>query len=379
MAIGIGIGLRIGKSGNNGLLLSIKNKLLFLGYYSQISEGKMSNILGSDWLTVSGSVGSESYQCPNTSLYIAADTDYIWFKTDSSQRFTTTSELVEYDFSRTFVKYQDNTPYSLQVIAIAKSGETFSETEMNAIRDYFHLSIWWDNTLSSYGNLKGNRGIGRSVFTPESVAPNMPTGLTLSLISGGVMVDWTDTNAATAQTEIWSKIDAGSYVLSYTIANGVATKNDLRTPYDLITYKIRALKNGLYSAFTTEASIAMLGVEKISNGGFDSDTLWVKGDGYTIAGGLLNCNASNYALTHQACGLVLNETYKIELDLTRTSGLLTMQLGAVQSSGNYGVTGKVTWTVKYTKSGGNNRLYLVANSTLVGSIDNITVKKILMP
>lgn len=150
------------------LLPSLKSKLLFYGLYSEIADGKMPNKVGSDWLTVSGVAGSETYQCPNTASYIAADTDFIWFKTDATQRTTTTAELVGYDLQRTPIKYDDATPYQVREIAIIKSGETLTEAERNNLFKMFWLPVFWDNALNAFGHVKENR-IGQNLWTPEYV------------------------------------------------------------------------------------------------------------------------------------------------------------------------------------------------------------------
>jgi len=146
-------------------------EVLFYGLVSEISGGQMPNKVtgATDYLTVAGSAGSETYQTPNTASYIAADTDYIWFKTDASQRTTTTAELIGYDFPRTIVKYADSPPYAIESIMILKAGETLSTSKENAMRDAFDLSIWWSNVLSTHGNVKDNRGIGQSIWTPETI------------------------------------------------------------------------------------------------------------------------------------------------------------------------------------------------------------------
>jgi hypothetical protein len=138
-----------------------QSEVLFIGLYSDISGGQMPNRKSgsSDYLTVAGAVGSETYQCPNTAPYIAADTDYIWFKTDVSQRTTTTAELIGYDFTRTIVKYANASPHAIEAIMILSS-----DYVTDKMRDDFMLSIWWDNTLSAHGNLKGNRGSEQSVW-----------------------------------------------------------------------------------------------------------------------------------------------------------------------------------------------------------------------
>lgn len=161
------------------LLPSLKAKLLFYGKYSEISDGKMPNKLGSDWLTVTGSYGLETYKAPNTAPYIDADTDFIWFKTDETQRTTTTAELVSYDLQRTPVKYDNNTPYALREIAIIKAGETLTSTERDNLFSFFWLSILWDDSLNAFGHVKGNR-ITQNPFLQQEIV-TYTTGLVTEL------------------------------------------------------------------------------------------------------------------------------------------------------------------------------------------------------
>lgn len=167
-----GIGLSLGRKfiGNPATSWNIhwprQTGVLFFGLYSEISGGQMPNKIpgATDFLTVAGSAGSETYQAPNTASYQSADTDYIWFKTDVSQRTTTTAELIGYDFTRTIIKYANSSPYAIEAIMILSS-----DVDTAKMRDDFDLSIWWSDVLSAHGNVKGNRGVGKSVWTAESV------------------------------------------------------------------------------------------------------------------------------------------------------------------------------------------------------------------
>ena len=162
-------------SGDGGNSLSrywtpqkISSKVLFWGKISDIAGGQMPNkITGStDFFTVAGS--PYTFQCPNTAAYIAADTDYIWFKTDASQRTTTTAELIGYDLQRTPVKYLDVAPNTLEEIVILKAGEVLTATELNNLHAYMHLSMFWGGVENDYGYLKDNR-TGQQLWTPEAV------------------------------------------------------------------------------------------------------------------------------------------------------------------------------------------------------------------
>jgi len=134
--------------------------LLFYGQMSNMSGGELPNEMdgATDSLTVGGTEGAYTFQCPNTAAYIAADTDYIWFKSvDSAQRTPTESNMVSYDLQRTPVKYDDGSPYTIRWIAILKAGITLTATERNSLFKSFELPILWDNDLNAYGHIKDNR------------------------------------------------------------------------------------------------------------------------------------------------------------------------------------------------------------------------------
>jgi uncharacterized protein (TIGR02145 family) len=210
----------------------------------------------SDYLTVSGSAGSETYQCPDTPAYIAADTDYIWFKTDETPRTTTTAELIGWDLQRTPVKYLDNSPNSIQWIAIRKSGAEGNMTtdEMNIMHTQFRLPIMWDGTWSDQGFEKSNRPLEEQyLWVPEVDAPTAPTNLVTTLLSNiSIKLDW-DANAT---TEDGYKIersltDENNYAVVETTAPSVDTWTDTTCiPGSKYYYRVRAFKSSTYSDYT---------------------------------------------------------------------------------------------------------------------------------
>jgi hypothetical protein len=167
MGTGIGIGIGIGIAGGQGLSYwRNQSEVLFFAETKNIADGKLYNQKSgaTDYLTVGGSAGTYTFQCPDTAAYIAADTDKIWFKTDETPRTTTEAELIGYDFTRTIVKYEDVSDYSIQEIMILSS-----DLDTAKMRNDFHLSMWWDDTLSIYGYIKGNRAGEKSDWNPEAV------------------------------------------------------------------------------------------------------------------------------------------------------------------------------------------------------------------
>jgi len=143
-----------------------QSEVLFFGEISKITDGKLYNQKtgATDYLTVTGVAGSYTFQCPNTAPYIAADTDYIWFKTNEAQRTPTEAELIGYDFTRTIVKYQDNVPNHIETIMILSS-----DYDTGRMRNDFRLSIWWSGVSSLYGYTKSNRTGEKSEWTPEVI------------------------------------------------------------------------------------------------------------------------------------------------------------------------------------------------------------------
>lgn len=167
-----GFGFGFGFSPHGALLNQWGNPdlVLFYGLYSEISGGQMPNKVtgATDYLTVAGSAGSETYQAPDAAPYKTADSDKVWFTGADVQRTVTTAELVGYDFGRTIIKYSNTTPYLIESILILKDGVTLDATTLNKLRDDFSLSIWWNNALSFHGAIKQNRGIGQSIWTPNN-------------------------------------------------------------------------------------------------------------------------------------------------------------------------------------------------------------------
>ena len=157
--LGYGLGLRNQLAFGRGLPYTIKNKLLFLGNYSAIADGKMPNTLGSDWITVAGVSGSETYTCPNTASYIAADADYVWFDNSAVIKSPTTEILIGANFQRTLIKYSDFSDGKVDVLAIMKAGSVFDEHELIVVHNYFKLSLFWSGLLHPNGHLKYNRMI----------------------------------------------------------------------------------------------------------------------------------------------------------------------------------------------------------------------------
>jgi len=138
----------------------------FYELWKVTGSGTMVGLIKGDSLTITGSGLNAIYAVPDTAAYKTIDTDYVFHKSDGSVSTACDgNRLIAYDFPRVIVYYLDVSPYTIIGIGILDTGQSAN----NKMRNDFHLSVWWDNTLSLYGNVKGNRGVGQSVWTPESV------------------------------------------------------------------------------------------------------------------------------------------------------------------------------------------------------------------
>jgi uncharacterized protein (TIGR02145 family) len=121
---------------------------------------------------------------------------------------------------------------------------------------------------------------------------------------------------------------------------------------------------------------ASANVEKITNGGFDTDTVWTKQTGITILGGLAHfLDSPSLSLLYQTATTTIDKWYKITYTV---SNYVT---GGVRIAGSFGTnstirTGNGTF-IEYLKAGSTTgAIYLRAQGTTTLDIDNFSVQEI---
>jgi hypothetical protein len=215
MGIRIGIGNRIKIGGGGGQswesYWASQPEVLFFGLYSEISGGQMPNKVegSSDYLTVAGAAGSETYQAPNAAPYIAADADYLWFTNNSVQRTVLTSELIGYDYQRTPVKYEDESPNEIVAIIILNAAVTGIKRD-NLFRDMW-LSVYWDDSHNDNGHVKENRGAEQKLFATYGTAYNA--------VFNALVIKPSSANITIQQTLINAIVTAGGYAKAEALWN----------------------------------------------------------------------------------------------------------------------------------------------------------------
>ena len=118
----------------------------------------------------------------------------------------------------------------------------------------------------------------------------------------------------------------------------------------------------------------------VQNGTFDTDSDWTKGTGWSIANGLASCDGSqsSSSIFYQNLGSLSGKTINISFTLSNYSAghLTTAFFGAsgtldqqVSANGDYSFD-------IYIESGHNGNSGFTANSSFVGSIDNVTLQEV---
>jgi len=166
---------------------------------------------------------------------------------------------------------------------------------------------------------------------------------------------------------------------------------------NLLSGRITSLENftgnstvagrALLNAVDVDAQKTILGIpigtNLVSNGGFDTDTLWNKGSGWTIASGKAFSNATSYLnpIFQTLSGVESAASYVVSFDLTVSSGSLSAFLGSTGNSfceiAPYALSspGSYSFLVhKNTIETGKNLVFR-ASANFGGSLDNVFVKK----
>ena len=120
-----------------------------------------------------------------------------------------------------------------------------------------------------------------------------------------------------------------------------------------------------------------LGSELVTNGGFDTDSNWVKGTGWTISGGTANQDGSN-GILRQTNVVSTNTKVKVTFDLTNYGGSGNLQVKFAPSIHTITLTGDGSYTVFTDGTNSvNGDLQIITQSGFVGSIDNVSVKEVI--
>ena len=110
----------------------------------------------------------------------------------------------------------------------------------------------------------------------------------------------------------------------------------------------------------------------VTNGGFDTDTDWTKGTGWTIGSGVATKAAGTAAGLDQSIDLALGKAVRVSIGLTVSAGTFTPQLiGGTTVSGTARTT-TGTYAETLRSNAAASSLRILANSAGAGTLDNVS-------
>jgi len=214
--------------------------------------------------------------------------------------------------------------------------------------------------LQAYATSSGGHNGPLTAIVPITVGgkdASIPKALdaaaiTVGALLGGAVVQFaTSDDAAAAQIQLYR-----------------STVNVFNRVTDAVGQPIAVVPSRSYSAPIGDATRQNL----LGNSGFDTDTVWAKGTGWTIASGKGSKAAGAATDIAQAIAISSGKYYRIGGTLSAvTAGTVTPRLtgGTTRNSTARSVNGAFADRVQAVT--GNNALGFLATSTFVGSIDDV--------
>jgi len=249
-----------------------------------------------------------------------------------------------------------------------------TQTKTTTANDYV-VSFYGTGTITFSGTHTGSL-VGTGVNDRVEVTFLASAGSLTSTISGSV-----------TKGQLQLGKDADSYITNTGVGTVTRLKdNTAFTPPIGTTEIIETIDNIEQPPITVipaiyELPVYNLGGELVVNGGFDTDTDWIKGAGWTISGNSLN-GATTSLPTYQDLGqdYESGKTYKVSFEITNiSSGSIEIEIGGdtngtplVNTNGTHQFL--LTPTVSVP-----TRTTVRGVGAFIGSIDNVSVKEILSP
>ena len=117
-----------------------------------------------------------------------------------------------------------------------------------------------------------------------------------------------------------------------------------------------------------------LGVDRVTNGTFATDTDWTKGTGWSIGSGVATKTAGSAAALTQTLATTAGRWYKVTATITRSAGTLTVSLG---TSGTAAAFTASYSGVFYILAGSSTQtLSFSGDASFAGTVDSVVVQSI---
>jgi hypothetical protein len=121
-----------------------------------------------------------------------------------------------------------------------------------------------------------------------------------------------------------------------------------------------------------------IGDELVTNGTFDTDSDWTKGTGWSISGDTASSDGSQTANSQldstSNITLEAGKLYLVSYDVVREAG--TVSISVTTELAYQATTSSGTYSYEVLATGGTRTVKIRANSSFIGSVDNISVREI---
>ena len=129
---------------------------------------------------------------------------------------------------------------------------------------------------------------------------------------------------------------------------------------------------GQYPAITAPIVPQTTRQERVKNGGFDTDTLWTKGTGWTIGSGVATKSAGTGSNLVQNIPTIPGQIYRVRFEVTSYSAG-GMALYRVPDFFLLGVAAVGAYTATFTALSTTTEFVIAADAAFAGTIDNVSV------
>lgn len=191
---------------------------------------------------------------------------------------------------------------------------------------------------------------------------------------------------------ILSNLGQGHNIYSYRIQSSALTPEQVTAEHNFLRTRFPEMEsvvinnqewtlNNYEAVATPQGNViqemqANAAVERVVNGGFDTDTNWTKGAGWTISGGTLNATTAASS-AYQSVGITVGKWYKATYTISNyVTGGVRLNLGAYTLSTTRNSNGTFTEYIKVINTSSNGLLYIQDAGTFTGSIDNISIQEL---
>jgi hypothetical protein len=223
---------------------------------------------------------------------------------------------------------------------------------------------------------------GKMAVINYYVGISNPSSLTISIpvTNGyeGIRLTWTDNSSGYAMYDILESVNGGEYKVINRTAAGATTYTRTfagqtwKTNWVSLTYKIRGVDAmGNYSDYVTKT--LTLGDELVNQSLWTTPSYWNKyySANWNANGTAILSNGSNGELGRNNFWTT-GDMYRVNVNITRVSG----SLFPPYSTGNFG--GQIGSVISYNMTGGASLYLGLYSSSFNGSINSMSIKKIIV-